>query len=142
MGHVWHYDNFTPEQRIEVQKAIDTMYKGLAAQDWKPSIFVGVGGDVKCKYRGINGRKCAVGHLIPDEQYKLELEMLLPSVDHEMQVFMIDHCGLEHANYNVFALLREYQRIHDRHSFGDTDGMQETFEKYTLDCGFVINKEN
>lgn len=33
---------------------------------------------LRCAYRGNNGLKCAVGHLIPDEDYSAEFECLSP----------------------------------------------------------------
>jgi len=139
---VWHYDNFTPEQRVEVQNAINTMYKGLSAQDWKPSVTISIEGGTKCKYRGEDNRKCAVGHLIPDDVYEPALEQLLPSVDDKLKHVLRTHCGLSHADYSVFAILREYQRIHDRESITTDDVMQNEFEEYTHKCGFTYPMED
>jgi len=48
----------------------DTAVRGLASQSFERS--VGDGG--RCSYRGKNGRKCAVGYLIPDREYHREME--------------------------------------------------------------------
>ena len=52
-----------------LQEIFDTAYLGLAKQGFEPSMK----GDT-CMYRCADGRKCAVGHLIPDEQYDPSLE--------------------------------------------------------------------
>jgi hypothetical protein len=57
------------------QEIFDTAYKGLAAQGFVRSQDSGG----NCMYRGGGGRKCAIGHLIPDEKYRHELEDLTPS---------------------------------------------------------------
>jgi hypothetical protein len=46
------------------QEAYNTAVKGLAGQGFLRSV-----GRHGCMYRGNEGRKCAVGHLIPDSQY-------------------------------------------------------------------------
>jgi len=65
-----------------VQTAFNVMIDGLAAQGWQRStettkVTVNhVTSDVtRCRYRGENGRKCAVGQLIPDNVYDPEWDM-------------------------------------------------------------------
>lgn len=55
------------------QEIFDKAYKGVIEQGG-PSILPGV--DVKCRYRDRQGRKCALGHCIPDEKYMPEFEHL------------------------------------------------------------------
>lgn len=50
------------------QEIFDTVYKALLEQG-ESSVNNGV-----CAYRGPNGTKCAVGHLIPDDLYEPEFE--------------------------------------------------------------------
>lgn len=52
------------------QEIFDTVLTKLREQVYR-SDSSGVGG---CAYRGSNGRKCAVGHLIPDAIYSREME--------------------------------------------------------------------
>jgi hypothetical protein len=56
-----------------------------------------------CRYRGPNGTKCAVGHLIPDEVYHPDMEGRL--------VGAFDF-GISPEHYN---LLRGLQGVHDFH---------------------------
>lgn len=51
------------------QEAFDTIVKGLASQGFQRSM-VGAG----CRFRDRQGRKCAVGWVIPDEKYYPGLE--------------------------------------------------------------------
>lgn len=54
------------------QFAFDEVYKGLEAQGWRRSMSTTQYG--VCAYRGEGDRKCAAGHLIPDELYNKQLE--------------------------------------------------------------------
>ncbi len=51
------------------QELFDKIFTGLRSQGFERSM---VGSS--CKYRGEQGRKCAVGYLIPDSHYTEELE--------------------------------------------------------------------
>lgn len=46
------------------QEVFDKVVRGLASQGYQTSMRGGT-----CKYRGEGGRKCALGHLIPDALY-------------------------------------------------------------------------
>jgi len=46
------------------QAIFDAVCSGLAEQDFKRSV-----GIAKCLFRGFDGMKCAIGHLIEDDQY-------------------------------------------------------------------------
>lgn len=48
---------------MDRQEMFDRAVKGLASQGWERSL--GAGG--KCSYRGVDGRRCAVGWLLDDE---------------------------------------------------------------------------
>ena len=55
----------------ERQSLFDQMLTGLAKQGWRQSYFHNGKG---CCYRGPEGLKCAVGHLIPDSLYEPEMD--------------------------------------------------------------------
>lgn len=56
----------------EIKQALfDRAVKGLASQGFAPSYLPDNG---TCAYRGEDGKRCAVGHLIPDAVYKPEME--------------------------------------------------------------------
>lgn len=90
------------------QYYFNKMYRGLAAQGWKLSTDK----YGSCVYRGKQGRKCAIGHIIPDhiacKNEGLSLRALGIVVRHE-----------------VFKLLQAAQVAHDI-STGPAE-MQEKF---------------
>ena len=60
-----------------------------------------------CLYRGPKGLKCAIGVLIPDNEYKKTVESLsVIDLNHEVQLA----CGLDESNID---LAQELQAIHD-----------------------------
>ena len=52
------------------QQLFDVAYSGLAKQGFEKS----QGEYLSCAYRGMGGRKCAIGHAIPDELYSLDMD--------------------------------------------------------------------
>lgn len=58
---------------LSPQQALDFVYEAIAKQDCR-SIERGRVShlDIICQYRGAKGAKCAIGHLIPDEEYQRE----------------------------------------------------------------------
>lgn len=53
------------------QEALNRAYAGLSAQGFQKSVL-----DDRCKYRGPDGRRCAVGHLIRDDEYREVFDQL------------------------------------------------------------------
>lgn len=57
----------------EIKQALfNKAVKGLARQGFAPSYLPD--GEGTCAYRGEDGKRCALGHLIPDAVYKPEME--------------------------------------------------------------------
>ena len=57
------------------QEAFDKAVRGLASQNWELSMRQGPDrGSSFCAYRGIGGRRCAIGWLIPDNEYHAGME--------------------------------------------------------------------
>jgi hypothetical protein len=52
------------------QQAFDLSVNGIRAQGYRRSLAHGT----TCMYRSLEGEKCAVGHMIPDELYHPSLE--------------------------------------------------------------------
>lgn len=52
-----------------IAEQVQRMYDGLKAQGFKQSL-----GETGCSYRGADGLKCAIGHVIADEDYNPEME--------------------------------------------------------------------
>ncbi len=116
----------------QMQAAINKMYLGLQAQGWKRS----VNDNNSCRYRGYDGRKCAIGHLIPDEAYDSKYETCLPSVDGAIHGLLRVSCGLPDIGFPEFSQLREFQRIHDDPS--SPIPMEERFTSYAHHLGYTV----
>lgn len=96
---------------VTLQELFDQAWRGLAAQGWQSSWS-----DGRCAYRGENGRRCAVGHLIHDDEYSPGMEGLevhalaeegkLPArlVPHAWELDAIQDCH-DHA-YNLADMKR------------------------------------
>lgn len=57
------------------QEIFDYVYSCMEKQNWQRSMSTGSWPGVnRCRYRGNNGMKCAIGHLIPDDKYKPEFD--------------------------------------------------------------------
>ena len=84
------------------QDLFNTAYAGLKAQGFKQSL----GSRGHCQYRGEDGCKCAVGHLIPDERYN-------PSFEGNGVTYtpISSAAGVEEVGGILF--LREMQVAHD-----------------------------
>lgn len=55
---------------MNLQETFDTIVRGLAAQGGPSRLPNGV----SCKYRGPNDRKCAIGMVMPNSEYKPHFE--------------------------------------------------------------------
>lgn len=56
---------------MKMQEAFDRMVRGLAGQGWEQSLhsrWKATDGTPMCAYRSPNGHRCAVGHLLTDEE--------------------------------------------------------------------------
>lgn len=104
------------------QEIFDLAWNGLKAQGFERSTsWTG-----RCAYRGDGGRKCAIGHSIPDEAYDPELEG------------PIEHPVLVAANISRSDLdfCRALQRKHD---YADSPrDMAETLAQFAHDNSLTI----
>lgn len=108
-------------------------------QNWKQSIFntiapallkqntQSLGKDGKCKYRGDNGNKCAIGFLIKDEAYQPDIEFW--GLYHKKTVLALQKSGVfdgapfeitsdenHYFKNNPTYFLRFFQIIHDEYT--------------------------
>ena len=117
------------------QEVFDKVSKHLLTQNMRSIDSRGA-----CKYRAINGLKCAVGCLIPDEVY-----------DPSMEGFRINHWKYDaHLQIktaplewmlesDMSRLLNRLQDIHD--SEDDPSLWEEKLRKLASDFGLVFNNE-
>ncbi len=121
----------TPEGH---QRIVDTVVRGLRSQGFQQSKgFRGV-----CALRGDDGRKCAVGWLLPDEMYAETGEMI---GDAYWKVLVpsdrLDHGDMVPRHH---ALAGDLQKAHDGPTFAKTvispedleSRLREVVSKYGL----------
>ena len=70
--------------------------------------------DYRCMYRGPRGLKCAVGHLIEDDEYKKSWDRASPAGVHQLE----DLRSLMESKGHDIDLLRSLQIAHDTVYFG------------------------
>jgi len=58
------------------QELYENAYRGLAAQNWAKAVTIDSDGAVQCVYQGTDGKKCSIGHNIPDDLYTKSIEGL------------------------------------------------------------------
>ena len=91
---------------------------------------------IGCAYRGQNGTKCAVGCLIPDENYHPRMEKL-PVGYREVYSrlpFQVDD--------QTLALLRRLQTVHDaRFPWVSTETMRQCLTEVAKDFDLTLNPE-
>jgi len=91
---------------ISRQAIFDSVVTQMLAQKRKSMI----GG--KCKYRGENGLKCAVGCVLPDEVYTPDLEVGISGLIAKLKKRYGD-CEMVREMWRDEDLLRSLQRVHD-----------------------------
>lgn len=91
------------------QEIFDEVATKLLAQKYRSYDM-----DVGCVYRGPNGNKCAVGHLIPDDMYRrwMDLDPLMYGSGVQSLVERRNEYLPPYFKDNV-ELLSRLQRVHD-----------------------------
>ncbi|TPJ51751.1 MULTISPECIES: hypothetical protein [unclassified Mesorhizobium] len=113
------------------QTQFDTIYRGLAAQGWERSYDEE---HTMCLYRDRpNGRKCAIGHLIADEDYTVDMDAFDTSSGCFTLVNFHQRDLLMDMTSDEFQLL---QQAHDNNEYPAE--MKAAFEDIALDLGLVI----
>lgn len=90
----------------ELQKLFDRAVGGVLEQGTSSIKFSQYGGHI-CMYRGDNGAKCAIGHLIPDSKYDEKMENNCIEKLIERNWFPYKY-GVKYINQ-----LAELQQLHD-----------------------------
>lgn len=121
------------------EQAFNTMVQHLRKQNAVSSLAVEYGtacdtsvspmGSI-CAYRGSNGRKCAVGALIPDDKYR-------PGMENKS-------CEVINRNYNLgwndltVEVCGQMQEVHDSY---DPKEWEEHFERVAYHFGFLFTEK-
>ena len=107
---------------MTLQAIFNIVYVALLTQNAKsveaPSPDNEDGILASCLYRGPNGTKCAVGHLITDEAFAFDPSCNASSVrDYNVQQ-MLQKSGVP-TDLQTIGFLGSLQRIHDSHNVED-----------------------
>jgi hypothetical protein len=110
-------ESFEAKLKAKIQMAFNEMFEGLRNQDFRQSTRIRTGrwaGGSVCSYRGMNGRKCAIGHLIPTEKYSSSLELVHGGVSNPAVYGSLPekYGAIEDGKFLDFLI--EAQYIHDR----------------------------
>lgn len=89
---------------MDYQATLDKVYNGIFAQGGPSVNEAGF-----CKYRGINGRKCAGGQLINDDQYdeSFEGKIVGGGSNYKLNSTLIEN------GYTDLIFIRDLQKCHD-----------------------------
>ena len=100
---------------LTAQQAFDTACKGILAQG-----RASVDEDNRCAYRGLYNCKCAVGHLITDDEYSPDFEnCAVLGLRHNGKLPKRLH-GLVVFSYRA-GFLQDLQDIHDQNRYANGD---------------------
>lgn len=101
-----------------------------------------------CLYRGPGKRKCAVGHLIPNETYDSEMEEkdireLLTWLRYHPEEKFVELFKFLYKNYYI---LMELQQIHDGYlppyfTYNGVEGNENSFREYVVSAGTYLAGE-
>lgn len=83
----------------------------------------------ECLYRGLNGKKCAAGCLIPDEKYNSSMEG--KKVDSTMVLPIFEDMGYTPSQISI---VQDFQLCHDFNPVGVWEG---EFERIALEYGLL-----
>ncbi|RWP44319.1 MAG: hypothetical protein EOR04_05195 [Mesorhizobium sp.] len=110
------------------QELFDTIYLGLQAQGWQRSFSTRR--DL-CMYRGPEGRKCAIGQAIPDDEYDRAMD------DDVAGVFNCDDFHRRDMFLNLTKeQFNELQYAHDNSS--EPDEMHAAFKGIASKYGLTV----
>lgn len=96
---------------MTAQKIFDKIVTHLRTQNAVSATANGL-----CLYRSPDGKKCAVGCMIPDDVYD-------PDMEHHMAGSVIADCRQLHDLYDHRNLLESMQLVHDNHPISQWEAM-------------------
>jgi len=110
------------------QECFDIAYLGCAGQGFTQSVTTS---DTKsCLYRSPDGKKCAAGHILPDDEF----DKLPPNLNYA-KVYNIPWFA-KNFDIDMMLFLRELQYCHDNGFTPET--MQQKFVAWAAWVGLVV----
>lgn len=121
------------------QEIFDKVISGLAAQGWKQSTYKNpLTGVPSCRYRGDGGTKCAIGHLIPDDLYRPDLENMVVYSKDVKEVLEKANIFPDNDGY-FWAFLADLQDAHDSLDSSTPEGMKLAMARFARVQKLVFN---
>lgn len=112
---MYQFDMLNPTVEPSLkQQLFNKSVDGLAKQDFHQSMNYSRRYGTGCAYRGENGYKCALGHLIPDSDYQPDWEQNIPGSVRENGRRIVAACGLNPDSYEDVRWLQALQQCHDK----------------------------
>ncbi|MBB3997244.1 hypothetical protein [Aureimonas pseudogalii] len=124
-----------------LQEVFDDAYCGLAAQGFVKSTqkLFAIGSDeylhASCAYRGVDGRRCAIGHCIPDDLYtgKMEGASVGTSASGFIEAFEV------FARLFGLISINDIRRLQDMHDGASSPGsMKDRLADFAQEHGLTI----
>lgn len=136
------FEKFAPLGVRTMQELFDIAATNLLTQNKKSfGACSGQSGN-GCDYRGAEGTKCAVGHLIPDEVFTQDMDEGITAwnlLDNfpELENFLL---AADRPRNESELFLREMQTIHDNNDIEDwPESFKRLAERLKLDASCVTN---
>lgn len=118
------------------QEMFTKVVNGLASQQWQKSVRESPDGkSTACQYRGEEGRRCGVGWIIRDDEYKPEMEGLMAKrlvAYYGARILEGFHRGDEMLESDL-EFLDQLQGHHDMSE--SPDHMEERFRRFAVEHG-------
>ncbi len=114
---------------ISHQEAFDKVARHLAAQGG-PSRGLNPSRNLMCLYRGHDGRKCAFGIFIPDDEYTPEMEGF--TIDYSHASGGVGHFVRHNIYMEDLKFFRALQKAHDKAGAVTNDPMSLWSDPYGL----------
>lgn len=119
------------------QEMFDKVYIGLLNQKFERSMKNYAAGSA-CAYRGKGGMKCAAGHLIPDEEYRPEMDDSALNLESLKKLELLPKC-FQNLSEDDFDFIGELQDAHDS-SFTPT-AMKHAIKEVAFQYGLNIPED-
>lgn len=123
---------------VDLSAILTVAYLGLQAQGWAKSTDYD---DRSCRYRGFEGRKCAVGHLIPNELYSDDFEGIGVPIWEDQDGLFGDALRTVLAKIGIAPHDFDFvQRMQSRHDDATNSPvlLREAFEDFADDYSLAI----
>lgn len=127
--------------RVSKQAVADFVVARMKEQRKASALFDDHGIVEKCLYRSPDGCKCAIGHLIPDSQYRKGMDVGDSNAGQAVGPMVLDFYPAYYTDDSTLYFLKDLQMAHDYAAgeVGDKfvsafiESMKKVYHNYKLD---------